>query len=80
MVTGEKSSKSFTISSVASEKDTAKHYLDSNNLLTLSSSGNTPVSFEEDERSKNDDKALIRYIQPRYINQVVKEFIELVRD
>ena len=38
------------------------------------------VSFEEDERLKNDDKALIRYVQPRYINQVVKEFIELVRD
>ena len=80
VVTGEKSSKSFTISSVASEKDTVKHYLDSNDIKTLSSSGNTPVSFEEDERLKNDDKALIRYVQPRYINQVVKEFIELVRD
>mgnify|MGYP003136281822 FL=1 len=80
VVTGEKSSKSFTISSVAAEKDTVKHYLDSNNLRTLSSSGNTPVSFEEHERSENEDKTLIRYIQPKYINQVVKEFIELVRD
>ena len=80
VVTGEKSSKSFTISSVVAEKDTVKHYLDSNNLRTLSSSGNTPVSFEEHERSENEDKTLIRYVQPKYINQVVKEFIELVRD
>ena len=80
MVTGEKSNKSFTISSVSLEKVVTRHYLDSNNLLTNSSSGNTPVSFEEHEINVNNDKELIRYVLPEYIDRVASEFRELMKD
>ena len=32
------------------------------------------------ERELNEDKHLIRYIEPRYVSKVTKEFVELVRD
>lgn len=80
VVTGEKSNKSFTISSVSLEKVVTRHYLDSNDLLTLSSSGNTPVSYEEHEINVNNDKESIRYILPQFISSVVSEFRELMRD
>ena len=80
VVTGEKSNKSFTISSVSLEKVVTRHYLDSNNLLTNSSSGNTPVSFEEHEINVNNDKELIRYVLPEYIDRVASEFRELMKD
>ena len=65
---------------VTSSKRTLPSFDVNKRHLEKQSSMVVVVSFEEDERLKNDDKALIRYVQPRYINQVVKEFIELVRD
>jgi len=79
-VVGADSEKSFTVTSVATEKDIVHHYTDSNDLKTTVSTGNTPVSNEEYERDLNEDKFLIRIIEPKYIDKVVKEFKTLVRD
>ena len=79
-VVGKDSTKSFTVSSVANEKDVAHHYKDVNNLLTTVSTGNTAVSNEEYERELNEEKHLIRYIEPKHISSVVKDFKEIVRD
>ena len=79
-VVGSDSSKSFTVTSVADEKDVVHHYTDSNGLRTTISTSNTPVSNEEYERTINEDKFNIRIIEPRYIDKVVTEFNRLVRD
>jgi len=79
-VVGSDSSKSFTVTSVADEKDVVHHYTDSNGLRTTVSTSNTPVSNEEYERDINEDKFSIRIIEPRYIDKVVTEFNRLVRD
>ncbi len=79
-VVGADSEKSFTVTSVATEKDIVHHYTDSNDLKTTVSTGNTPVSNEEYERDLNEDKFLIRIIEPKFIDKVVKEFKTLVRD
>ena len=79
-VTGVDSNKSFTVSSVVREQDVVNHYLDSNNLKTTSSTDTTPVSNEEHERNINEDKHLIRYIEPQYAGRVVREFKKLVRE
>ncbi len=79
-VTGADSGKSFTISSVVDEKDAAHHYTDSNNFRTTVSTDNTVVTNERFELDLNEDKHEIRYIQPAYIDRVVKEFRALVRD
>jgi|TARA_B100000902_G_scaffold269630_1_gene255561 hypothetical protein len=79
-VVGSDSSKSFTVTSVADEKDVVHHYTDSNGLRTTVSTSNTPVSNEEYERDINEDKFNIRIIEPRYIDKVVTEFNRLVRD
>ena len=78
--TGVDSGKSFTISSVVSEQNAIHHYTDSNDFRTTVSTGNTAVSNLSYEREVNDDKHEIRYIQPNYINKVIREFKELVRD
>ena len=79
-VTGVDSNKSFTVSSVVREQDVVNHYLDSNNLKTTSSTDTTPVSNEEHERNINEDKHLIRYIEPQYAGRGVREFKKLVRE
>ena len=79
-VVGSESTKSFTVTSVANEKDVVHHYTDSNGLRTTVSTSNTPVSNEEYERDINEDKFNIRIIEPRYIDKVVTEFNRLVRD
>ena len=79
-VIGSDSSKSFTPSSVADEKDVVHHYIDSNDLLTTVSTGNTPISNEKYERDINDEKHQIRYIEPKYIGDVIDEFKEIIRD
>ena len=78
--TGSDSEKSFTISAVHAEKDATHHYTNSNGFKTTVATGNTPVSNEEYERTVNDDKFEIRYIQPAYVNRVIREFKQLVRD
>ncbi len=79
-VTGADSGKSFTVVSVQNERDAVNHYTDSNGLKTTVSTGNTVITNEQYELNLNEDKFSIRYIEPQYINRVVKEFIELVRD
>ena len=92
--TGATSTKSFTISSITNEPDAVNHYTDSNGFkLTVSeftapttgagamlytSSDNTVVTNLEHERNLNEDKHLIRYIQPAFIGRVVDEFVNLV--
>ena len=78
--TGADSEKSFTISSVQNEEDAAHHYLDSNNFRTTVSTNNTVVTNLDYERNLNEDRHEIRYIQPSYIDRVVREFKSLVRD
>jgi hypothetical protein len=78
-VIGNDSEKSFTVSSVVEEKDVVHHYTDSNKLNTTVSTNNTPISNEQYERNLNEDKFLIRIIEPEYIDKVVREFSTLVR-
>ncbi len=78
--TGADSGKSFTISSVVDEKDATHHYTDSNDFRTTVSTNNTVVTNEIYELSVNEDKHLIRYIEPHYVSRVTREFKNLVRD
>ena len=78
--TGADSGNSFTISTVVSEQNAAHHYLDSNNFKTTVSTGNTEVTNLEHERTLNEDKFEIRYIAPRYVRRIIREFKDLVRD
>ena len=77
--TGADSGKSFTISSVVSEQNAIHHYTDSNDFRTTVSTGNTAVSNLSYERDVNEDKHEIRYIQPQYVQKIVREFKDLVR-
>ena len=79
-VVGSDSTKSFTVTSVAEEKDVVNHYTDSDGLRTTVSTNNTPVSNEEYERTLNEDKFNIRIIEPKFIDKVVTEFNRIVRD
>jgi hypothetical protein len=79
-VTGAESGKSFTVTSVQNERDAVNHYTDSNELKTTVSTGNSVVTNETYERTINEEKFMIRYIEPKYIPRIVKEFIDIVRD
>jgi len=79
-VIGSDSLKSFTVTSVLTEQDTAHHYKTSNGFHTTVATNNTAVSNVQYERDINEEKFLIRYIEPQYIGKVIKEFSELVRD
>ena len=46
----------------------------------FSTTNNTLVTNLEYERDLNEDRHLIRYIEPQYISRVIKEFREIVRD
>ena len=47
--------------------------------MIYSSSNNTAVTNLEHERNLNEEKFLIRYIEPAFIGQVVDEFMDLMR-
>lgn len=79
-VVGSESTKSFTVTSVVEEQDAVHHYIDSGGLLTTVPTDNTPISNEKYERELNEEKHLIRYIEPKYIGTVIREFKEIVRD
>jgi len=79
-VVGSDSEKSMTPSSVLVEKDDVHHYTNSEGLKTTVSTNNTPVSNEVYERDLNEDRFLIRYIEPKYIGDVIDEFKEIIRD
>ena len=78
--TGADSEKSFTISSVVDEQNATHHYTDSNSFKTTVSTGNTEVTNLDYERELNEDKHLIRYIEPKYIDRIQNEFVSLVRN
>ena len=78
-VTGSKSSKSFTLSSVRNFSDSPHHYEDSEGIKTSVSTGNTPVSNHDYEQKFNDDKRSIRYIKPRYVPSLLREFKSFIR-
>ena len=73
-VTGSNSTKSFIISSVRNFSDSPHHYEDSEGNKTTISNGNTPVSNFDYEQKFNDDKRSIRYINVRYVPQLIREF------
>ena len=79
-VVGTEATKSFTVTSVVREQDVAHHYIDSNNLLTTIDTNNTAISNLKYERDLNEEKHIIRYIEPKYVGSVIKEFKELVRE
>ena len=79
-VVGTESTKSFTVTSVVREQDAAHHYIDSNDLLTTIDTNNTAISNLKYERDLNEEKHIIRYIEPKYVGSVIKEFKELVRE
>lgn len=71
--------KTFDIANVTYEKDAVHHYTDSNSLKTTVSTDNTVVTNEKYELDINEEKSIIRYIQPKYASRVVSEFSELMR-
>jgi len=77
-VTG--SQKSFTLSSVRDFSDSPHHYTTPEGLKTSVSTGNTLVSNHDYEVDFNEDKRSIRYIKPRYIEQVLREFKSMIRE
>ena len=48
-------------------------------MITYSTTNNTLVTNLDYERDLNEEKHLIRYIEPMYISRIVKEFREIVR-
>jgi hypothetical protein len=47
--------------------------------FTINQVGNAVITNERHELNLNEDRHLIRYIEPQYIQRVTKEFVELVR-
>tara|TARA_E500000331_G_scaffold258925_1_gene249776 strand:+ start:201 stop:929 length:729 start_codon:yes stop_codon:yes gene_type:complete len=79
-VTGSKSTKSFTLSSVRNFKDSPHHYETSEGLKTTISTGNIPVSNNDYEQKFNDDKRTIRYIKTSYLPELLREFESMIRE
>lgn len=79
-VVGADSEKSFTVSSIQNEEDATHHYTNSDGFRTTVSTANTVVTNIEHERVLNEDKFIIRYVEPKYIGSVVREFQEIIRD
>ena len=78
-VTGSKSTKSFTLSSVRNFKDSPHHYETSEGLKTSISTNNIPVSNNDYEQKFNDDKRNIKYIKIEYLNNIRSEFKKFIR-
>ena len=78
-VTGSKSDKSFTLSSVRNFQDSPHHYTDSEGNKTTISTSNTAVSNNDYEQEHNDSKRSIKYIKPQYIPQLIREFKSFIR-
>mgnify|MGYP001309876230 FL=1 len=79
-VTGSKSTKSFTLSSVRNFEDSPHHYETSEGLKTSISTGNTPISNHDYEQKFNDDKRNIKYIKLRYLPELLREFKSIIRE
>ena len=78
-VTGSKSTKSFTLSSVRNFKDSPHNYETSEGLKTSISTNNIPVSNNDYEQKFNDDKRNIKYIKIEYLNNILSEFKKFIR-
>jgi len=48
--------------------------------MIYSSTDNTLVTNVEHERNLNEEKHLIRYIEPKFVGRVVNEFMALMRE
>jgi len=79
-VTGSKSDKSFTLSSVRNFQDSPHHYETPEGLKTSVSTGNTPVSNNDYEQKFNDDKRNIKYIKIQYIPELLREFKSMIKE
>jgi hypothetical protein len=79
-VTGSKSAKGFTISSVRNFQDSPHHYETSEGLKTTISTGNTPVTNREYEDLFNQNKREIRYIKPNYLPDLIREFRSMIKE
>jgi len=78
-VTGNKSAKSFSITSVTEHRDTAHHYKDAEgNRRNNGGVGWTAVSHYTEESEENEKKRTIKIIRPGKIRQVVAEFERLM--
>ena len=79
IVTGSKSDKSFTLSSVQNFKDRPHHYETEEGIKTSVSTGNTVVSNELYEQRFNEDKRTIRYIKFNEVGALLREFKQFIR-
>ena len=79
-VTGNNSSKSFTINSVRNFSDSPHHYEDSEGTKTTISTGNTPVSNSDFEQKFNDDKRSIKYIKLQFVPELLRQFKSMIRE
>lgn len=74
-LSGDVSSKSFTIASIAENKDAVHHYRETSGVFSnTNNDSNTVVTNDEYERELNENKRKINVIEPQYIRQVVREF------
>lgn len=79
-VTGQNSTKSFTIISVRNFSDSPHHYEDSEGTKTTISTGNTPVSNHDYEQTFNDDKRNIKYIKLQFVPELLRQFKSMIRE
>ena len=80
VITGSKSTKSFTISSAVERRDGISHYKNSDGVKKYTNeSGYEPVTFYTEELNSNENKRLIKVIRPEFINRVVNEFERVMK-
>ena len=75
-----KDSNGFLTTAESYTSDSSNTKLDNEgNAYLYTTTNNTSVTNLVYERALNEDKHTIRYIEPRYIDRVVREFIQIVR-
>ncbi len=79
-VTGSQSDKSFTLSSVRNFSDSPHHYETPEGLKTSVITVNTIVYNHDYEVNFNENKRYIKYIKPRYVEQLLREFKSMIRE
>ena len=80
VITGSKSTKSFTVSSAVERRDGISYYENSDGVKKYTNeSGYEPVTFYTEELNSNENKRLIKVIRPEFINRVVNEFERVMK-
>lgn len=80
VITGSKSTKSFTVSSAVERRDGISHYKNGDGVKKYTNeSGYEPVTFYTEELNLNENKRLIKVIRPEFINRVVNEFERVMK-